>query len=198
MVPRSWVVLIALSLHFNAAGAQSVNDPRLYPGARVRLTVRPHDGERPGRRIAILRGVTPESVQVHWIGEAGSDTLAWSAVSRIEVTRGVNRRLKNVATLVGIVGGTVLGYELGRRATRSLKDECSGDPSVIDVCGDTWASFLGRYAIAAAGGAAGGGVAILITGRERWRGVGIPTRTGLQQHSLRLPDGVLIGAAIAW
>lgn len=198
MLSPFWLGLLsALPLLLNSASAQGINDPRLYPGARVRLTVHAYHEEKPGRRIALLRAVTPESVHVHWIGEAGSDTIPWRAVSRIEVSGGVNRELRDVAVIIGVIGGTILGYDIGRRASNSLKTECSGGPG-IEACGDTWLSFTARYAIALAGGAAGGGLAVLVTGRERWHARPIPGGLSMLSDPGGATRAVRIAAAIRW
>ena len=112
-MPRSiFVTLVLLSaaiLPLCAQDTDASDARKLAPGTRVRLTVDSGGDStrtiKPGRYVGMLRAVGSDSVQVQYVGADAPETLPWTVVSRIEVSRGVNKPLKIIAISVGAVGG---------------------------------------------------------------------------------------------
>ena len=159
-------VLVALflalpnSLH---AQAKSTAEP-LAPGARVRVT---HPGE--GRRVGTIVAVTAETLSVRWAHGADSARLPLDQVTRLEVSRGLQRGSRLARTATGFLIGTGSGLLLG---IVSARDTCSSNDLGCSVAGGAAAMFFGLL-----GGGIGAAVGAATTGEhERWDRVPVPQR----------------------
>ncbi|MEJ7810690.1 MAG: hypothetical protein WKG32_09815 [Gemmatimonadaceae bacterium] len=169
--------------------------PQLVPGVRVRLTLRP-DGRvslLPGRNVGMLYAADADSVQVRFPDATGPETLPWTVVSRLEVSRGVNTPFKVAAVTLGAVGGALLGYKAGRTF---YSETCSGGQLVI--CTETTGSAVAKLFLAGAGGAIGGVLGKMVAGRERWAQVAIPRRVSVWPHGRGGTTISGIAIALTW
>src|SRR5690606_13500048 len=146
---------------------------------------------RPGRYVGTLRAIGTDSVQVQLAGAEAPETLPWTVISRMEVSRGVNKPLKIVAMSVGAVGGGVLG---SLAADGIMSDECHTS-GMVRVCeeGGSDGILVGTLGILV-GAAAGAGLGKLIAGRERWSETATPRRMSIRPWGGR--TGVGIGVAL--
>jgi hypothetical protein len=194
-MPRSALVLLLLAgAAISPLGAQSADTSQTFTlasGARVRLTVDAGGDSaltiRPGRYVGTLRAVGADSVRVQLADGDEPETLPWTAVSRMEVSRGVNTPLKIVAMSVGAVGGGVLGYLAGDGLTT---DECTDGGDLV-VCGEGTSDGIAKFVGTLAGIAGGALLGKVIGGRERWSEAATPRRMSVRPWGG--PSGMRIG-----
>jgi hypothetical protein len=196
-MPRSALVLLLLAgaaiLPLCAQSADTSRTSTLAPGTRVRLTVDARGDSaltiRPGRYVGTLRAVGADSVQVQLADGDAPETLPWTVVSRMEVSRGVNTPLKIIAMSAGAVGGGVLGYLAGDGLTT---DECTDGGDLV-VCGEGTSDGVAKFVGTLAGIAGGALLGKVIGGRERWSEAATPRRVSVRPWGGR--RGVGIGVA---
>ncbi len=200
-MPRSALVLLLLAggaiLPLCAQSADTSQTSTLAPGARVRLTVDAGgDREltiRPGRYVGTLRAVGADSVQVQYVGADAPETLPWTVVSHMEVSRGVNKPLKIVAMSASAVGGGVLGYLAGDGLTT---DECTDGGDLV-VCGEGTADGIAKFVGTLAGIAGGALLGKVIGGRERWSEAATPRRMSVRPWGSRRRIGIGVAFRVA-
>ncbi len=196
-MPRSLLAALflvsAAILPLRAQDSDTSEARTIAPGTRVRLTV---DGGsdsaltiRPGRYVGTLRAAGADSVQVRYVGADAPETLPWTVVSRLEVSRGVSTPLKIVAMSVGAVGGALLGYAAGDALS---SEECS-DNGQVRVCGEGTSDGVATFVGALAGAAGGALLGKVIGGRERWSEAALPRRVSVRPWRGR--KGVGVGVA---
>ncbi|HEU6451843.1 MAG TPA: hypothetical protein VFT57_10510 [Gemmatimonadaceae bacterium] len=191
---RSALVLLLLAggaiFPLCAQSADTSQTSTLAPGARVRLTVDAGGDSaltiRPGRYVGTLRAVGADSVQVQYVGADAPETLPWTVVSRMEVSRGVNTPLKIVAMTVGAVGGGVLGFVVGDGLAT---EECSDGGDLV-VCGEGTSDGIAKFVGTIAGIAGGALLGKVIGGRERWSEAATPRRMSVRPWRGRSGAGI--------
>jgi hypothetical protein len=170
---------------------------KLAPGTRVRLTVDPRGDSaltlRPGLYVGTLRAAGTDSVQVLYAGADAPETLPWAVVSRIEVSRGVNKPLKIVAMTVGAAGVGLLGYAA---ADALVSEECSDGGDLV-VCGEGTSDGVAKFVGTLAGIAGGALIGRAIWGRERWTEAAMPHRVSVRPWGGRSGVGVGISFSVA-
>jgi hypothetical protein len=197
-MPRSiFVTLVLLSaaiLPLCAQDTDASDARKLAPGTRVRLTVDSGGDStrtiKPGRYVGMLRAVGSDSVQVQYVGADAPETLPWTVVSRIEVSRGVNKPLKIIAISVGAVGGAFLGYAAGDGLS---SEECSDGGGLV-VCGEGTSDGVAKFVGTLAGIAGGALLGKVIGGRERWTEAAMPRRVSIRPWGGR--RGVEVGVSV--
>ena len=197
-MPRSLLVLLLLGgavvLPLGAQDTDTTQALVLAPGTRVRLTLGAEGSSewsiRPGRYVGTLRAAGADSVQVQLAGAAAPETLPWTVVSRLEVSRGVNTPLEVAAMSLGAVGGAILGYAVG---DGFATEECS-DNGQVRVCGGSTSDGVVAVLAAFVGAAAGAGLGKLVAGRERWAEAAMPRRVNVRPWRGR--RGVGVGVAV--
>jgi len=119
---RIAVLLIAVSMVPRVIGAQAV-----APGARVRVT---HPGE--GARLATMVALTADSLVVRWAGGSDTGRMALEQVTRLDVSRGMQRR--NPAPRSGV--GFLVGASIGLVAGASSGSDCPSTGMICMSAGD--------------------------------------------------------------
>ena len=199
-MPRSVLAMLflvgAAILPLCAQDADTSQAMGLAAGTRVRLTLGAEGSSewsiRPGRYVGTLRAAGADSVQVQLTDGDAPETLPWTVVSRLEVSRGVNTPLKIAAMGVGAVGGAILGYTLGDGLATV---ECR-DSGQVRVCEESWSDGVVKLVSAAAGAAAGAGLGKLVAGRERWTEAARPRRFNVRPWGGRRSVGVGVRLAL--
>jgi hypothetical protein len=170
---------------------------KLAPGTRVRLMVDAAGDTartiRPGRYVGTLRAASADSVQVQYTDADAPETLPWTVVSRLEVSRGVNTPLMIVAMSVGTVGGGFLGYAAGDALS---SEECS-DNGQVRVCGEGTSDGVAKLVGALAGAAGGALLGKLLAGQERWTEAAMPRRVSVRPRGGRRGVGVGVFVRVA-
>lgn len=197
-MPRSLLASLflvsAAILPLCAQGTDTSDARRLAPGMRVRLTVDAGGDStrtiKPGRYVGTLRAAGADSVQVQYVDSDAPETLPWTVVSRVEVSRGVNKPLKIVAMGVGAIGGAFLGYAAGDGLT---SEECSDGGDLV-VCGEGTSDGVAKFVGTLAGIAGGALLGKVIGGRERWTDAAMPRRVSVRPWGGR--SGVGVGFAV--
>ena len=200
-MPRSiFVTLVLLSaaiLPLCAQDTDASDARKLAPGTRVRLTVDSGGDStrtiKPGRYVGMLRAVGSDSVQVQYVGADAPETLPWTVVSRIEVSRGVNKPLKIIAISVGAVGGAFLGYAAGDGLS---SEECSDGGGLV-VCGEGTSDGVAKFVGTLAGIAGGALLGKVIGGRERWTEAAMPRRVSIRPWGGRRGGEVGVSVRLA-
>jgi hypothetical protein len=167
---------------------------KLASGTRVRLTIDAGRDStltiRPGRYVGTLRAAGADSLQVQNTDSDAPETLPWTAVSRLEVSRGVNKPLEIVAMGVGAVGGAFLGYAAGDGLA---SEECTDGGDLV-VCGEGTSDGVAKFVGTLAGIAGGALLGKVIGGRERWTDAAMPRRVSVRPWGGR--NGVGVGVAV--
>jgi hypothetical protein len=152
--------LISMWILFAPDTAWSQPTSLLPAGTRVRLATQsgPATGSRSELRIGSVISAGPDSLKIRFPDDDSSSTLAWSAVSSLEVSRPVPlaERAKTGAIIGGLAGAVVGGVIGAGKKGRSRE---LIDPAVT---GATEGLIYG----AVAGGAIGA-----VTSVERWERV---------------------------
>jgi hypothetical protein len=201
-MPRSVLALLvlagAISLPLCAQDTDTTQASALAPGTRVRLTLDTKGDSsrtiRPGRYVGTLRAAGVDSVQVQLAGADASESLPWTVVSRLEVSRGVNKPLKVTAMSLGAVGGALLGHAAGDAMTTV---ECH-DSGHVRVCEESWSDGTVELLSAVVGAAAGAGLGKLVAGRERWAEAAMPRRVNVRPWGGRRGVGVGVAVRLAF
>lgn len=129
------------------------------PGARVRVT---HPGE--GVRLGTMVALTADSLVVRWAGSSDTAHMPLEQVTRLDVSRGMQRR--NPAPRAGV--GFLLGASIGAVAGLSSGEDCSSTTGMICI-GAGEAALLVGGALGVVGAVVGAASGI---GRaERWERV---------------------------
>jgi hypothetical protein len=152
------VLLVGLFTIPQSLAAQSV-----VPGSRVRVT---HPGE--GTRVGTVVSLTADTLAVRFAGRSDAALMSLDQVSRVDVSRGSERRVlrrAGVGFLVGAGGGAVFGA--------IAESQC--DPATDFIClGADGGALLGGLFFGAVGGIVGA-VAGLVPS-ERWEHVPVERR----------------------
>ena len=201
-MPRSILAMLSLlvgaaTLPLCAQDTGTSEARKLAPGTRVRLTVDAGGDSartiRPGRYVGTLRAASADSVRVQYTDADAPETLPWTVVSRIEVSRGVNKPLKIVAMSVGAIGGAFLGYAAGDGLS---SEECSDGGDLV-VCGEGTSDGVAKFVGTLAGIAGGALLGKVIGGRERWTEAAMPRRVSVRPWGGRRGVGVGVSVRVA-
>jgi hypothetical protein len=152
------VLLVGLFMIPQALAGQTIS-----PGSRVRVT---HPGE--GTRVGTVVDLTADTLEVRFAGRSDAAHMSLDQVSRVDVSRGRERRIlrrAGVGFLVGAGGGALFGA--------IAESQC--DPATEFVClGAGGGAFLGGVFFGAVGGVVGAVAGLAPS--ERWERVHVERR----------------------
>lgn len=182
MRPHTWLSALAVLLVPTVAWSQ---DPlKVAAGHRIRITERGVGGRE--LRCGTVAAASPDTVVLRLDGVENARSVAWSELSRVEISRGRERHTLTGAML-GLVAGAVSGAILGATECKvSCSGEMSGNKGIAPVIGAGVVGVVGMGLGAAIG-------AIYTT--EKWERV--PQSGwhagGRQVHSRGLTIAVSVG-----
>jgi hypothetical protein len=147
------VLLVGLFLIPQALAGQSI-----APGSRVRVT---HPGE--GTRVGTVVALTADSLEVRFAGRSDAAHMSLDQVSRVDVSRGRERRVLRRAGV-----GFLVGAGVGAVTGAISESQCEPEKEFICLGADGGA-FLGGMFFGALGGVVGAVAGLAPS--ERWERV---------------------------
>jgi len=147
------VLLVGLFMLPQALAGQSI-----VPGNRVRVT---HPGE--GTRVGTVVALTADSLEVRFAGRSDASHMSLDQVSRVDVSRGKERRVLRRAGVGFLVGA-------GVGAVTGAISESQCEPETDFIClGADGGALLGGVLLGAVGGVVGAIAGLAPS--ERWERV---------------------------
>ena len=152
------VLLVGLFMIPQALAGQAIS-----PGSRVRVT---HPGE--GTRVGTVVALTADTLEVRFAGRSDAALMSLDQVSRVDVSRGKERRVLRRAGV-----GFLVGAGIGAVSGAIAESQC--DPATDFIClGADGGALLGGVFLGAVGGIVGAIVGLAPS--ERWERVHVERR----------------------